>query len=873
MCTWPERDGGKQMVARLRAGWKAWCLALVLGVVLGPGGAGEAGVVHGAPARQPNGTISGRVTGPGGGALAGVSISAGDYDTLLDCQGGGAYGTDSQPDGTYELEVPAGTYMVVVNSHGQPGAYVPQAYQDVDSWADIADASPVTVGAGEVVSGVDFSLAQGFTVSGRLVDDGGQPVLGAGGHIQNWTREVEFGCALGFGSSGTDGTFAVTVPAGLYELDFCAGSECHTVLRDLNVGGTLNLGDVLFAEAAYDPDPRALEPGYTAEWFVAPGAFNMPQEVLLAPNGDLLVLAVRSQTLYRVDASAAISTEASGLGAYLGDIDAAGNVYLYGHPGGIVYKLAPGGSTSVLAQSPALQVACDGGMGQGPDGNLYLAPNPCTAPSALMRLTPEGGLSQVASGMPNLIALRTAPDNRFLAASDDRVYELSLSDYSLSLVGSIPTCCISPGGMAFDPAGNIYLSTGARNASGRVYKLASGGGATLLAEVPDNGLSGIEWNPDTSEVVGGQLRQGGLLAVAADGTIRELVPGNGLVTPMGMACAPDGDLAVANDDGGMMARVTPQGQVDWYFDYVSFTPPMPFVTYAPDGALYAGEGAPGFVGRVVRLPAGGTAPGPYAAADWPGAVLYAPDGGVLVAETLAGRIVRLTAGGSRTVLASGLGFPQALALDGAGQLYAVVGSAGAHLDETFPVPMRGDTVVRLTPAGGAVSVTPAMDAAALVVAPGGDLFAAMGNWVARITPAGEITPFADGFHDAMGLAFDLAGNMYVSDQAANGIALICGFPAGTLRGTVRDEGGDPVAGARVKVVAGPPLVAGGVVTTSLDGTYELAVAPRAYTLSASGGEDGHARGSASVGVGETVTVDMVLQPWLSSYLPVILKDG
>jgi hypothetical protein len=91
-------------------------------------------------------------------------------------------------------------------------------------------------------------LPVGFTVSDRLVDGAGQPVLGAGGNMQDEAQEVEFGCALGFGSSDTDGTFRVNVPAGTYDLVFCKEAECHVVVRDQNVNATLDLGNVLFAE-------------------------------------------------------------------------------------------------------------------------------------------------------------------------------------------------------------------------------------------------------------------------------------------------------------------------------------------------------------------------------------------------------------------------------------------------------------------------------------------------------------------------------------------------------------------------------------------------------------------------------------------------
>jgi hypothetical protein len=98
------------------------------------------------------------------------------------------------------------------------------------------------------VADVDLSLPAGFTVSGRLVDGAGQPVPGAGGNIQDEAQDVEFGCALGFGSSDTDGAFRVNVAAGTYDLVFCREAKCHVVVRDRTVNASLDLGDVLFAE-------------------------------------------------------------------------------------------------------------------------------------------------------------------------------------------------------------------------------------------------------------------------------------------------------------------------------------------------------------------------------------------------------------------------------------------------------------------------------------------------------------------------------------------------------------------------------------------------------------------------------------------------
>jgi len=191
--------------------------------------------------------IAGTVTDAQGTPLADLHVSAGSYDAVVNC-GPDEFWTRTATDGSYHLDVTPGSYLVSVNSHHQPGSYVPEAYPDVNSWSRIGMATRINVGAGQQVAGVDLDLATGFTVSGRLVDGDGQPVLGAGGNMRDEAQDVEFGCALGFGSSDTDGTFRINVPAGTYDLGFCTDSACHTVIRDRVVNAPVDLGDVLFAE-------------------------------------------------------------------------------------------------------------------------------------------------------------------------------------------------------------------------------------------------------------------------------------------------------------------------------------------------------------------------------------------------------------------------------------------------------------------------------------------------------------------------------------------------------------------------------------------------------------------------------------------------
>ena len=570
------------------------------------------------------------------------------------------------------------------------------------------------------------------------------------------------------------------------------------------------------------------QPGYAAEWFVSPGAFNMPQEVLISSQGDLLVHSVRSGILFSVSVNGSVSRFASEVRGYVGTIDTQGNIYMLWHPGGCISCITPDGTASVLVELPELRAACDSGFGIGPDGNLYAAVNQCKNTSDLYQITPSGNVKKVASAIPWMSALRTSPDGRFLGAGQN-IYEISMDNFQIKVLTQIPEGMVSPGGMAIDDSGNIYISNGSRASSGKIYRITPDGTTTLFAQIPLNGLSGIEWWRETGEIVGGQLRQGALIAVSPDGTMREIVSGNGIVTPMGMAFSPCGDLAVANDDGGMMALINAAGEVSWFFDYPSFTPPTPFVAYTRDGTLFASVGAPGMPEEILKVAPGGT-PLTFVESNMPCGLAYRADGALFVAETSTGRIMLINPDGSEEVFAEGLKYPQDLVLDSENNLYVVTGPGDFTGNELFKTPNEGDTIMCIKQDGSISTVAGIQGVSALAISPEGELFAASGPRITKVEADGNTTVFSDGVHYIRGLAFDLAGNLYTANADINGIMRIGGFPQGTISGTVTDGSGEAVEGARVQVLSDQPIVVGAAVKTDASGHFSLTAAPHDYDI-------------------------------------------
>ena len=629
-------------------------------------------------------------------------------------------------------------------------------------------------------------------------------------------------------------------------------------------------GSGLCSEAVIDPLPvgageaapvQIAQAGYQAEWFVPPSTFNMPLEVMRTPDGDILVQSVRSSTLYRVSLDGQVSVYTNLISGYLGAVDSKGVAYLYSAPGGVIWRGKAGGWGEEFVRSALLDTPCSSGFGLAPDGNFYVAYNNCGETSALYMISQDGKIFSVNDSIPQLAALGSTPSGRFLAAGGNRVYEISLMDFQLTQLYELPMeDGVAEGGLAFDTDDNIYLSTGAREDSGQLWGISPFGDIQLIAVIPGNGLSGIEWIPETNEILGSQLMQGSLLGVNVEtGAKREIILGNGLVTPMAMGFSTCGSLAVSNDDGGMMALVDPAGGVSRFFSYLSYTPPVPYLAISSENAVYASECAPGLPNGITVMSPGAAEPEDFLRDLTPSGIVWREDGGLVVADTLKGQVLGIAADGNRTVLAEGLGFPQALAQDSQGNLYVTVG--GSIISEALPAPFYAQSVLKILPDGSTQTLADVQEGIfGLAVSPAGELYAAGWGSVMRIDPGGGVTSFASGFEGAVGLAFDLAGNLYVSDHIANGIVRISGFPQGRLELQVKDGSGAAFTGAYVQVYAVQPAVRGLAARTDEGGTAGFAAAPGVYTavVFRDGSEIARLQGVEVLG-SETTEVQLVIE--------------
>ncbi len=132
---------------------------------------------------EPGGTISGVVYDNQGQPLAGISIDSWRID------GPGGMGATTRADGTYTLEgLPFGTYKISAPGRGRWGAndgnWAREFYneQTQDSQADLLTVS----GSSPSVAGINFTLNQGDSISGKVYDDHGNPLVNADVWADYW---------------------------------------------------------------------------------------------------------------------------------------------------------------------------------------------------------------------------------------------------------------------------------------------------------------------------------------------------------------------------------------------------------------------------------------------------------------------------------------------------------------------------------------------------------------------------------------------------------------------------------------------------------------------------------------------------------------
>jgi hypothetical protein len=119
-------------------------------------------------------------------------------------------GLNTAQDGSYSLVVPSGTYKVRACASCNNSAYVGEWYDNVYSEAD---GTPIPVSAPNEITGIDFLLATGSPISGKVTTTGGTPISNV------WVGAYAGKCWSDFragDSTDANGDYSFRVLAGSY---------------------------------------------------------------------------------------------------------------------------------------------------------------------------------------------------------------------------------------------------------------------------------------------------------------------------------------------------------------------------------------------------------------------------------------------------------------------------------------------------------------------------------------------------------------------------------------------------------------------------------------------------------------------------------
>jgi sugar lactone lactonase YvrE len=746
----------------------------------------------------------------------------------------------------------------------------------------ISNATPVIVNTGEVVSGINFNLQSGYKLTGRLVDGASQPVLGASGHLEDPVQKIEYSCALGGGSSNTDGTFEFNVPAGLYDLGFCKSSQCHTVFKGKIIRATTSLSDVLFSEASQPArvfNPQAVRPGYNIETVVEGGP-NCASDVTVL-NGKIYLAAVRSRYIYEVS-SGGIVTEVTPLMVY--SLQAGPDGYLYGYfppslPEGKIYKIKPSdGSWSIVGTVP--QTSCESTLAVSPtpDPDLWIGFNGCGGTSMtdhyLYRVT-GGDTYTMTEVSDNIDALDFDSSGNLYMTASGKLYQVNTSSGAQTLLVNIqaPT---SHHGLVADQGGNKYITSSYNDGKhpDRVYKVTSSGAVSVLAEMPAGILQGLAPMPN-GDLIGTMRGTGALYRIHLNGIWEIVLPGNGMSTPDVIAFNLAGELMVNNDESAVIVKIK-NGRGEFFALVNSFLPPRAAMAFLPSGDFYFSEAAPGFQPRLILISPSGNITPVTTALDFPAGLAFDPSGQLYVVENMAGEISKVSSAGVVTPYVSGLTRPQPLAADSSGNLY--VGDYSGTLQDPSD-PAENPPIDRIWKVDTSGVMTPYLnhEIGMIAISPTDQLFISgrVGDYyygVLRVNADKSLTPIAVGFLDPVGLAFDVAGDLYVADNMNNSIVRITGFSYGQLAGHITNsQNGAQIPQAVVTLITGYPLIKEAHVNADTNGYFNIQGEPRQYTLTVSAIGFCPKIQTITVSAGATKTVDLSLQPCPANFLPVVMK--
>lgn len=470
--------------------------------------------------------------------------------------------------------------------------------------------------------------------------------------------------------------------------------------------------------AAVDVDTRAVRNVVRADQ----GLIG-PDDLAFDADGVMYVTEVMSGRVsaHRPDGTIAVVDD---------DMPAANGIATHGtrlfanefRPEGRLFELYPDGRTRRLI-ADGLDWA--NGMAVGPDERLYY---PAVMAGEIWRVPLDGDGAEtperVVDGLALPAAVKFGPDGRlFTAQSAGEVIAIDLETRAATVVARLSE---GVDNLVFGPDGRLFVSN---NVDGSITEVLSGGALRLVVPPGPLGPLGLDVGPDDTLHIADHLsfivrdREG---AFSRPTSI--MVPGfPGVVRTV--ACGLDGTLCCATTAGGIALHGRRPGEQARFL--ATGLRDVMGLAVRPGGGVVAAESG---AGRVVEVAPDGTAVTLAAGLARPTGVAADRDGVCFVAEADAGRVVRLD-GDACVPVVEGLHEPHGIATSGT-SLFVADRGAKSLLRVQLASGERA-VVAEQLPVGGGPGVE-------IPVAPG----------LPPLAP-GPLLPFTD-------VAVDRDGTVYVS---------------------------------------------------------------------------------------------------------------